>query len=706
MIFYQNVSLKDIKAVFDKAKIVKRRKKPNVYDISTSFDIETTSYQQQDEKMAFMYIWQFSLDGLVVYGRTWEQYKEWLNTLKKVGNISSQRLLYIYVHNLSFEFQFIRKLFQWEKVFASDDRKVIYGLTKDGFEYKDSYILSGYSLALVAKNLQKHQVRKLVGYLDYDKIRTPQTALTEKELAYCAYDVIIVVDYIDEQREEYGDITKIPLTNTGRVRRYVRNNVYFNGNLGHRRTGGKYTRYRKIMGTLTLEYDEYRQLKRAFQGGFTHANAHYQGKVVENVASVDFTSSYPTVMVTEKFPSSRAFDPKITSLKDFEYKCKLYNMVFDVEFIGLESKIEYDHYLSKSKCKVSSDCIEDNGRIYSASKVDTTMTEIDYAIMKQCYSWQNIGIKNVRAYYKEYLPKDFIKSIIGLYDKKTRLKGIPEKHVEYMRSKGMLNSCYGMCVTDIVRDEHVYSNDGGWELQNGDGEKQVLQYNKSKNRFLFYPWGVWVTAYARRNLWSGILNAGDDYVYSDTDSIKIRNFEKHKPYIDRYNQLVTVKVNKMTRFYHLNPVKLHPLTNKGVRKPIGVWDYEGTYTKFKTLGAKRYMVEQDGKMSITIAGLSKKSGLDYILNVANQDHDKAFDFFDDEMTIPAEHTGKNTHIYIDDKKTMVVTDFQGHTMEITSPSGIFLTGADFTLSISKEYAQFVKMLMSGNVFNGYDNEVN
>ena len=293
-----------------------------------------------------------------------------------------------------------------------------------------------------------------------------------------------------------------------------------------------------------------------------------------------------------------------------------------------------------------------------------------------------------------------------MYDKKTRLKGIPEKHGEYMRSKGMLNSCYGMCVTDIVRDEHVYSNDGGWELQNGDGEKQVLQYNKSKNRFLLYPWGVWVTAYARRNLWSGILNAGDDYVYSDTDSIKIKNFEKHKPYIDRYNQLVTDKVNKMTRFYHLNPVKLHPLTNKGVRKPIGVWDYEGTYTKFKTLGAKRYMVEQDGKMAITIAGLSKKSGLEYILNVANQDHDKAFNFFDNEMTIPAEHTGKNTHIYIDDKKTMVVTDFQGHTMEITSPSGIFLTGADFTLSISKEYAQFVKMLMSGNVFNGYDNEVN
>ena len=706
MIFYQEVKNKDIKQIFDNAKIVQKRHNPDVYDLATSFDIETTSYQQQDEKIAFMYIWQFSLNGLVVYGRTWEQYKDWLRIIKNIGGISSQRLLYVYVHNLSFEFQFMRKLFNWEKVFASDERKVLYGVTNDGFEYKDSYILSGYSLALVAKNLQNHKVRKLVGYLDYDKIRTPQTVLTDKELEYCAYDVIIVVDYINEQREEYGDITKIPLTNTGRVRRYVRDNVYYNGNKGHRNTGGKYYRYRKIMDTLTLDYDEYKQLKRAFQGGFTHANANYQGKVIENVSSVDFTSSYPTVMVTEKFPSSRAFDPKITSLKDFEHKCKLYNMLFDIEFIGLESKIEYDHYLSKSKCKVSSDCIEDNGRIYSASKVDTTLTEIDYTIMKQCYTWDSVGIKNVKAYYKEYLPKDFIKSIIGLYDNKTKLKGIPEKHGEYMRSKGMLNSCYGMCVTDIVRDEHVYTNQDGWTLKKNLGEKDIINYNKSKNRFLFYPWGVWVTAYARRNLWTGILNVGNDYVYSDTDSIKIRNFENHKDYIDRYNQQVADKVNKMCQFYHLNPANLNPLTNKGVQKPIGVWDYEGTYSRFKTLGAKRYMVEEEGKMGITIAGLSKKTGLEYILDECNQDNTKAFEFFDDEMTIPAKHTGKNTHIYIDDEKTMLVTDFQGHTMEINIPSGIYLTGADFTLSISKEYAQFVKMLISGNVFNGYDTEVN
>ncbi len=176
-------------------------------------------------------------------------------------------------------------------------------LTNTG--YRDSYILAGYSLDLVAKNLHNHKIKKLVGFLDYDKIRTPATPLTEKELEYSANDVIIVVDYIHEQIDEYGSITKIPLTNTGRVRQFTRDYVFYNHRKDHRKTGGTYGRYRRLMSILTIDKGTYQQAKRAFQGGFTHANAHKQGKVIDNVSSFDFTSSYPTVMVAEKFPMSR-----------------------------------------------------------------------------------------------------------------------------------------------------------------------------------------------------------------------------------------------------------------------------------------------------------------------------------------------------------------------------------------------------------------
>ena len=99
----------------------------------------------------------------------------------------------------------------------------------------------------------------------------------------------------------------------------------------------------------------------------------------------------------------------------------------------------------------------------------------------------------------------------------------------------MLNSCYGMAVTDIVRPEIIYTDD--WQdplLPNL--EKSIEDYNKSRSRFLFYPWGVWVTAYARRNLFTGICEFGSDYIYSDTDSIKVINISAHMDYINSYNK--------------------------------------------------------------------------------------------------------------------------------------------------------------------------
>ena len=98
--------------------------------------------------------------------------------------------------------------------------------------------------------------------------------------------------YINEQIAYSGDITKIPMTNTGRVRKYVRDACY----VGDSKSGraGRYTRYRAIMADLTLTTDVYTQLKRAFMGGFTHANANYVGDIVENVTLSLIHISEPT----------------------------------------------------------------------------------------------------------------------------------------------------------------------------------------------------------------------------------------------------------------------------------------------------------------------------------------------------------------------------------------------------------------------------
>ena len=679
---------------------VRTNKKVTYLNIESAFDIETTSLKIQEQKSGFMYIWMFGIGygQPVYYGRTWEQFIRLCKMLQEVYKLNDEKRLVVYVHNLGFEFQFMRKYFTWEDVFSVDERKPIKALCSYGIEFRDSYILSGYSLAKTAENLQKHHIKKLTGDLDYSLIRTQHTILTPKEMGYCNNDIEVVTAYIAEQIEQYGDITKIPLTNTGRVRSYVRSNCYYTKK-NHRKTSrGKYYRYRKIMKDLTLNKKEYKMLKRAFMGGFTHANASYSGKTLDNVSSIDFTSSYPAVMLSEQFPMSRGKEVKITSIKHLEWYCQRFCMLFDVKLVNVKSKINQENYISESKCYRLENPIVNNGRIFSADMLAMTITNVDYDILKQCYTWDSIEVANVTRYFKGYLPKAIIESILKLYENKTVLKGVAGKEVEYLLSKGMLNSVYGMAVTDIVKDEHTYIDD--WDVEPADIEESLQKYNESKNRFLYYPWGVWVTAYARKNLWTGIIAVGNDYVYSDTDSIKMKNYDAHLNYVNWYNSQVKQKLEMMCNNYKIDPKKLEPKTQNGVKKLIGVWDYEGTYNRFKTLGAKRYLVEKDGKIALTCAGLSKQNGVQYMMEKCNNDIEKVFKMFNDELYIPAERTGKMTHTYIDDKQEYLVQDYQGHDSFISVESGIHLEPCDFTLSISKQYGKFLHEFINGYLYKG------
>ena len=669
-------------------------------NIESAFDIETTSVMVQEQKAAFMYIWMFGIGygENVYYGRTWEEFIELCETLQKVYNLSESRRLIVYVHNLGFEFQFMRKYFTWEDVFAVGERKPIKALCSFGIEFRDSYILSGYSLQKTAENLTTHKVEKMVGDLDYSKIRTYNTTLDEKEMKYCNNDIVVVNAYINEQIQQYGDITKIPLTNTGRVRNYVRNNCYYTST-NHRKSGkGKYVRYRKIMNDLTLNKDEYVMLKRAFMGGFTHANANYSGKLLENVSSIDFTSSYPSVMLAEQYPMSKGKKIVVKSVEQLELYCKQYCLVFDIKLSNVKPKIHYENYISESKCFTLKGAEINNGRVYSADELAMTITNVDYDIMKQCYSWDNISVKNVIRYHKGYLPKDIIKSILNLYQNKTVLKGVEGKEVEYLLSKGMLNSVYGMCVTDVINETYTYTTE--WGKEPPDVEGQIEKYNDSKNRFLYYPWGVFVTAYARKNLWTGIIAMGKDYVYSDTDSIKYLNYEKHIDYVKWYNEMTRAKLETMCEYYKLDKNLLSPKTQKGKVKLIGMWDYEGTYSRFKTLGAKRYLIQEGDKLHLTVAGLSKQNGIKYMIEQCNGDYEKVFKMFNDELYIPKEKTGKMTHTYIDDCMEFTIKDYQGNDSIIRAASGIHLENCEFTLSISKQYGEFIKNFTQGYLYKG------
>lgn len=93
-----------------------------------------------------------------------------------------------------------------------------------------------------------------------------------------------------------------------------------------------------------------------------------------------------------------------------------------------------------------------------------------------------------------------------------------------------------------------------------------------------------------------------------------------------------------------------------------------------------------------------------MLKACNNNIDKVFEMFNDNLYIPPEYTGKNTHTYIDTEMTETITDYQGHTETVYSPSSVHLSECDFTLSISRQYNKFLCMLRDGYLFVGRGKE--
>ena len=676
-------------------------------NLSCTIDIEVSSfYDDAGEKVGLPYCFTLGVNGHSYLGRTKDDLLNLLSFIIDVFHLSKENRMIFYIQNLSYEFQFFMKWFKWVSVFALKNRTPVKAITFDGIEFKCSYLLSGYSLEKIGEHLQKYKVSKKVGDLDYRKVRTPLTPLTHKEKGYVLNDGLVVMAYIQEQIESHrNDITKIPLTKTGEVRKYCRNMCLYNGGGSHKNTGRHFLKYHYFINNLRItSVNEYKQLKRAFAGGFTHANPLVVGKIQKDVASYDFTSSYPAVMLSEKYPMTNGKLVTIKSKEEFEKYLNLYCCLFDVTFENIESSIWFEHYISQSHCFRCVNAKLDNGRIISADEISITLTEQDYRIIEKTYKWEHMRIKNMRVYKRDYLPKEFIIAILELYKKKTELKDVKGMEVEYLHSKELLNSCYGMCVTDICREEVEFNTEKGtWkdEKSEKDYEHDIEIYNDSTQRFLAYQWGIWVTAYARSNLWNGILAIKHHYCYSDTDSLKVLHASEHKQYFEDYNKQIVKKLYKMLDHYNLSHDLVSPLTIDGKTKTIGVWDYEFN-CDFKTLGAKRYVIKRGNDYQITISGLNKKTTMEYMLKT----HKNPFNFFKNGMYIPATYeveeiekdekkkklyvgTGKNIHTYIDEQRDGIVKDYQGKYYEYHVETCIHMEESDYTLSLASEFVDLL-----------------
>lgn len=590
-------------------------KKGTYYNIPCAFDIESTTIEPpytinnhgskdyEYNPYAFMYQWQFCILDKVIFGRTWDEFKHLLKNIRIKMRLSKHTTLAVYVHNLSYEFQFMKEFIKIQNLFARDKRKVMKVNTKDGFEFRCSYFLSNMSLSKFCENTNNVKHYKLVDQYDYSKIRTPSTELTELEEGYCYNDVRGLCECIQELISGNDTIATLPLTNTGYVRREFRQAVKQNKK--------NHTNFQKT----ALSAEQYEMLTKAFRGGDTHANRFKVNTILKDIHSFDISSSYPTCMMIDDYPIGKFSDCTIDSEEKLDYYIDNYCCVFDVTFFDIYADSNnVIPYIDIAHCYEKSKVINDNGRVIKADMISITCTHIDLEIILESYNYDYYEINKSIYAEKGKLPKEFRQMVMDYFILKTQLKGIDGKEYEYMKSKNRLNSSYGMTVTSIVHSDinyDIYSME--WEEIKGDIESSLEQFYKSRNNFLPYQWGVFVTANARKRLRTMLKVVGRDVVYTDTDSIKFENVKHVKEFEDINNKLMLqAETNDIQAF----------CDRDGERFYLGTWDNDGEYVRFKTLGSKKYCFEKldkkgNIKFEITVSGMSKKKGAKAVKNIEN-----------------------------------------------------------------------------------------
>lgn len=557
-----------------------------------TFDIETTSFlilnneqipatkylqlskkeQEQCNFMSTMYIWMFGINDEVYYGRTWKEFKGFLIRLENWGTDCKK---YVFVHNLAYEFQFLRNMFNMKNVFARKSRKPIkFELEDFNIEFRCSYMMSNCSLEKLA-DVYKLDVKKLVGNLDYSLMRNSKTELTEKELAYCENDCLVVYKYILKELETYETMKSLPLTSTGHVRKELKSKIEKD-----------YSYINKVRRSVNVDGHVYNLLIDAFAGGYTHANWIYADEIIKNVNSYDFTSSYPYVMLTEKYPASEF---RKIGVKKIEQMKSCFAYIVHVKFTNIKCKY-YNNFISQSKCKKIYKGRYDNGRVMGAEELEIVLTDVDLKLIFETYEFESYEF--LECYYSiyDYLPKQFLEFILEKYINKTKFKNVEGKEVEYTLEKAKFNSLYGMTVTNNIKDEVIFDNKEGWSEKAISNEKiQELLEKEKKLGFLSFSYGVWVTAYARYNLLSNLIKLDEYVIYADTDSLKLRDgFDIEV--INNYNKSVIEKIKKVSNELEIDINKFCPTDSKGIRHELGVFDHDAFYKEFITQRCKKICI--------------------------------------------------------------------------------------------------------------------
>ena len=575
----------------------------------------------------------FHYNIVTLYGHNPKELAECLERIRE--NIAGD-IMPVYVHNLPYDWTFARR-FLFER-FGTPCKQLnvkshypLFIKFDNGIMLKDSLMLAQKSLEKWANDLDVEH-KKAVGKWDYERIRHQASTFSKEELTYIENDTLALCECIDKLLAGlHKSIATIPYTATG----IPRNDLI---------KIGKEHKAKDLFNKIIAPFELYQSHEQnVFHGGYTHANRFFIEQTIDAdllseygekyVICKDFTSSYPYVMLSEKYPMSPFVPLADVEPEHIINKGSEYAFIFRLNLLNVRLKNRGDPMpcLQYSKCTKIIGELLDNGRILRADMVEIYLNEIDFKIIYERYTADIWKISDCYFSHKDYLPRWYTDYIFELFKDKCTLKG--KDTLNYMIQKGKLNSCYGMSVQKPYSEEIIEDYEtGDYEYsEDFDAEYEYNKYMKNFKKILPYQWGIWVTSYAFQNLFV-LGGMAKEWIYSDTDSGYAIGWDEKA--VKKYNENCLKK---------LQANGYGAVEYEGKTYILGQAVTDGLadcYTEFRVLGAKRYCGRsaEDGKLHITVAGVPKKTGALCLKDDINK--------FTKGFCFDGKTTGKLQHTYI------------------------------------------------------------
>lgn len=642
------------------------------------------------------YIWTWCFDGTqeVIYGRTWDDLKQWINYVINALELSKEHKLVVCVEDLAEFFQYSKKILSYDQdpTVAKSPHEIL---------LMQMYTcIQMHSYVDYTESDVDHDMFTNLGIIqpEIDKdFLSDICSLSENELEYSSNRVLYLSSYFREELNlKYeNNIAKLPLTKTARVEQLI------------------YAEMRRLSGSRKQQCCLEKQIKninpmsseegmtvllpmmhKAFFGGVNFIEPDTLDIPFEGVCNADLTSAYVSQMVLSKYPISKFQQlPTPQTFKqifeDVRYNKKALLITFKVKHMELRpgavpflpSKLKNGYYnLNEEGGQLTAIKDTDTGaRIDQADNLILVLTDIDFKLLFKNYKINGIRIIQVYGAHYGYLPDYITNVIVKLYHDKAKAKlklqelerlGLADDQAEhdYDNIKSELARLYGI----FTKSPYVLRYDFDTECKElREAEKDYVS-KKRKYKPIVYQWGVWTTALVRAeiiDLRSRIKAADSVRVLSgDTDCV---NFAGDATVIiTDYNNFVKAKIARRCQQLGIDPEELQDLGKLTVKN----------YKRYKITGIKQYCfikaTENGDKFGYKVGGMNTKCK--YFDKECSSPL-KRFSHFGAGLTIPAEDEPRIITTIISSPEEIIFTDREYNVIKNIVPSHQIQRALSFTL---------------------------